>query len=134
MRAGVLAPGTAAGTAMRLDAPLSLWGGLDPATGRIIDPHHPRNGEVVAKRIVVMRSVRGSSSSASILAEAVRAGTAPAAFLLGEPDLILAVGSVVAAELYGRAVPVLLLRGDELDGIAEGSTLVVSTDGAVGVY
>ncbi len=133
MKGRALAPGTAAGFAMRLDQPLSLWGGLDPATGRIIDPHHPRNGEPVAGRVLVMRSVRGSSSSSSVLAEAVRAGTAPSAILLGEPDLILAVGSVVAAELYGRAVPVVLLRAGELDGIGEGSSVAVSAAGEVTV-
>ena len=60
-------------------------------------------------RVVVMPSGRGSSSSASVLAEAVRAGAAPAAILLGEPDLILAIGAAVAEELYGMRVPVLVL-------------------------
>ncbi len=131
MRGRPLAPGTAAGPAMRLDQPLSLWGGLDPATGRIVDPHHARNGELVAGRVLVMRAVRGSSSSASVLAEAVRAGTAPAAILLGEPDLILAVGSAVAAELYGSAVPVVLLRAGELDDIVDGASVTISKAGEV---
>ena len=56
-----------------------------------------------------MPSGRGSSSSASVLAEAVRARTAPAAILLGEPDLILSIGAAVAEELYGVRVPVLTI-------------------------
>lgn len=133
MNGRLLAPGAASGTALRLDEPLSLWGGLDPASGFIIDPHHPRLGASLADRVVVMRAARGSSSSSSVLAEAVRSGRAPAALLLGEPDLILAVGSVVAAELYGRRVPVIVLAQADLATIGEGDPVAVTEEGAVTV-
>ena len=110
---------TDAPRAIVLDEPLSLWGGMDPATGELIDPHHPRRGAQLAGRVVVMRSGRGSSSSASVLAEAVRAGTAPAAILLGEPDLILSIGAAVAEELYGVRIPVLVLSRNRLEAIRE---------------
>jgi predicted aconitase with swiveling domain len=128
MRGRLLAPGVAEGSALVLDEPLSLWGGVDPATGIVIDARHPQRGQSVSGRVLVMPAARGSSSSSSILAEAVRAGCAPAAILLGEPDLILAVGAAVAEELYGRSVPVVLLRGDELAGIVDGAR--VKVDGA----
>ncbi|MGH2446726.1 MAG: aconitase X swivel domain-containing protein [Candidatus Limnocylindria bacterium] len=107
--------------ALVLDEPLSLWGGMDPATGELIDARHPQRGASLAGRVVVMPSGRGSSSSASVLAEAVRAGSAPAAILLSEPDLILAIGSAVAAELYGRTVPVIVLDPAELAAIPDGA-------------
>lgn len=106
--------------ALVLDEPLSLWGGIDPATGDIIDVHHPQHGASVSGRILVMSAGRGSSSSASVLAEAVRAGTAPAAILLGEPDLILSIGSAVAEELYGTRVPVVVLPRDRIGAIVDG--------------
>ena len=114
-----------AGAALVLTQPLSLWGGMDPATGRLIDAHHPQRGVSLAGRVVVMPSGRGSSSSASVLAEAVRAGTAPAAILLAEPDLILAVGSLVAQELYGVRVPVIVSEAGELATIRDGDTIRV---------
>lgn len=113
------------GIALVLDAPLSLWGGLDPATGEIIDAHHPQRGERVTGCVLVMPAVRGSSSSSSVLAEAVRTGTAPLAILLGERDLILAVGSAVAEELYGVRVPVIVRPPDELARIATGETITL---------
>jgi predicted aconitase with swiveling domain len=116
---------------LRLDEPLSLWGGMDPATGELIDAHHPQRGANLAGRAVAMRSARGSSSSASVLAEAVRAGTAPAAFLLAEPDLILAVGAAVAEELYGRTVPVIVLPADELAALPDGAEVRIGPDGSV---
>jgi uncharacterized protein len=117
-------------TALVLDEPLSLWGGIDPATGEIIDVHHPQHGATVSGRALVMPAGRGSSSSASVLAEAVRAGTAPAAILLGEPDLILSIGSAVAEELYGRRVPVVVMPPERISQIVEGQPLDVEDLGA----
>lgn len=111
---------TDAPRALVLEEPLSLWGGMDPATGELIDAHHPQRGANLSGRVVVMRSGRGSSSSASVLAESVRAGTAPSAILLGEPDLILSIGAAVAEELYGVRVPVVVLPLDRLAAIRDG--------------
>jgi uncharacterized protein len=114
-------------TALVLAEGLSLWGGMDPATGELIDAHHPQRGAILSGRVVVMPSARGSSSSASVLAEAVRAGTAPAAIVLGEPDLILAIGAAVAEELYGVRVPVVVLPPDELAAIVDGEPFDLDT-------
>lgn len=104
----VLADGDGAGEVLRLAEPLSFWGGLDPHDGRIIDHHHPRHGDVVTGRVLVMPTGRGSSSASSVLAEAIRLGTAPAAIVLTEPDPIIAVGALTAAELYGTRLPVIV--------------------------
>jgi uncharacterized protein len=106
-----LVPGEARGDVLVLEEPLSFWGGIDPATGAVIDTRHPQRGANVAGRILVMPSGRGSSSSSSVLAEAIRAGTSPAAIVLAEPDPILALGAIVARELYGRSLPVVVASG-----------------------
>ena len=129
MTARTLAPGTASGPALVLEEPLSLWGGLDPATGQVIERRHPQHGEVVTGRILVMPAARGSSSSASVLAEAVRAGTAPAGIVIGEPDLILAIGAAVAEELYGVQVPILVEAPGALAGIGPGYLLSIGPEG-----
>jgi predicted aconitase with swiveling domain len=116
-----------------LSEPLSLWGGLDPASGKLIDPHHPQRGASLAGRVVVMPAARGSSSSSSVLAEAARAGVAPVAILLGATDHILAVGAAVAEELYGVRVAVLVLAPHELARIPDGARVSVQPDGGVTV-
>lgn len=120
--------GVASGEALVLAEPLSFWGGVDPATGDVIDTHHPQRGANVAGRIVVMPSGRGSSSSSSVLAEAIRAGTAPAAIVLSEPDPILALGAIVARELYGRSIPVAVIPDPGLR-TGEAVTLIADTGG-----
>lgn len=113
--ATTLVAGEAQGRALVLDEPLSFWGGVDPATGDIVDVHHPQRGANVAGRVLVMPSGRGSSSSSSVLAEAIRAGTAPAAIVLAEPDPILALGAIVARELYDVAMPVVVASRVDVD-------------------
>jgi predicted aconitase with swiveling domain len=112
--ARTLVAGTAQGRALVLDEPLSFWGGIDPANGDIIDARHPQHGANVAGRILVMPSGRGSSSSSSVLTEAIRAGTAPAAIIMGEADPILALGAIVARELFGTTIPVIVTAGSDL--------------------
>jgi predicted aconitase with swiveling domain len=131
MKARVLSDGSAHGDALVLTEPLSLWGGLDAQTGELIDVHHPQRGSQLSGRVLVMPSSRGSSSSSSVLAEAVRAGHAPAAILLGEPDLILAVGAAVAAELYDEHIPVLVLRPEDRIAIHDGSSVLVTPGGNI---
>jgi predicted aconitase with swiveling domain len=110
-----LVPGEAHGPALVLSETLSFWGGLDPATGTIVDVHHPQRGVVVTGTVLVMPGGRGSSSSSSVLAEAIRAATAPAAIILGEPDPIIALGAFVARELYGASIPIVVLDMNDAD-------------------
>jgi predicted aconitase with swiveling domain len=119
------APGTASGPALVLAEPLSLWGGIDVTTGRIIDGAHPDLGKNVAGLVLVMPSGRGSSSSSSILAEAIRLGTAPIAIVMAYPDPILTVGAIVAHSLYNRTCPIVVCP---IDGIATGDDVKVSAD------
>jgi predicted aconitase with swiveling domain len=120
-----LVAGRATGAALVLDEPLSFWGGLDPATGDLIDTHHPQLGANLAGRVVVMPSGRGSSSSSSVLAEALRAGTGPAAIVLRDPDEIVALGAVVARELYGIETPVVMVDGGAYDALETGAIVEV---------
>ncbi|AKI01450.1 putative aconitase subunit 2 [Hoeflea sp. IMCC20628] len=109
MSARALVHGTAEGPVFRLDDPLSFWGGFDSASGTVIDRFHPQNGACLSGAILLMERGRGSSSGASVLAEAIRLGTAPAAIILLENDAIIATGALVAQMLYGIDCPVVAI-------------------------
>lgn len=128
-----LLAGKAAGELLALEAPLSLWGGFDPATGLVIDGHHPQHGECLSGRIVALSAGRGSSSSSSVLAEAIRAGTAPAALLLSEPDGILLIGALVGAELTGRRCPVVVLPASDHRRLRSGDVAELDETGRLAV-
>lgn len=129
----VLVDGTAEGEVIALDTPLSLWGGLDAATGRVVDPRHPQHGASLRGRVVVLPSGRGSSSASSVLLEAVRLGNAPCALLTREPDPILALGSLVAREIYQRWPPVLVLGSRAYRSLSTGCRAAVGRGGSLRV-
>ncbi|WP_421912225.1 aconitase X swivel domain-containing protein [Mesorhizobium sp.] len=114
--------GAAQGHALVLSQPLSFWGGIDAETGDIIDHSHPGLGQNVAGKILVMPSGRGSSSSSSVLAEAIRRGTAPAGILMERPDPILAVGAIVAEFLYDIRMPLVVC---DIAGIVSGERVAI---------
>ncbi|TGQ69847.1 DUF126 domain-containing protein [Mesorhizobium sp. M00.F.Ca.ET.186.01.1.1] len=118
--------GTAEGQTLVFSQPLSFWGGIDAETGDIVDHSHPGLGQNIAGKILVMPSGRGSSSSSSVLAEAIRRGTAPACILLERPDPILAVGAIVAEFLYAISMPLVVC---DIAGVVSGERIAVGVGG-----
>jgi len=133
MQTQVVVSGVAQGEVLRLSEPLSLWGGLNPDTGEIIDRHHPESGQNVTGRVLVLPSGRGSSSASSILLEAVRQRTAPAAIVLAESDGILALGAVVAREIYEVDLPVVVAATADYARLQTGGTVHLAHDGQMTV-
>jgi predicted aconitase with swiveling domain len=131
LRGRPLVPGTAEGTVMKLNEPLSLWGGLEPRTGEIIDRRHPNSGQIVTGRVLVLPSGRGSSSASSILLEAVRLNTAPAAIITHEVDGILALGAVVAREMYAQSPPLIVVEKADYALLRDGQPVQVHADGTM---
>jgi predicted aconitase with swiveling domain len=125
-----LVAGSASGPLLRLTAPISFWGGIDPRAGIVSDPRHPQHGRSIAGTVLWIPSAVGSSSSSAIMLELIREDTAPAAVLMGRADAILALGAVVASELGYAPPPIVELEASVLDGLADGAKLEV-TDGTV---
>lgn len=126
----VIVSGAGKGELLRLTAPISFWGGVDPVAGRIADPRHPEHGASIAGTILAVPSAVGSSSSSAIMLELIREGTAPAALLLGSADAIVALGVVVARELGLNTVPVLEAPWHELLDLPQG-LIEVQGDGGI---
>ena len=123
-----LLSGIASGPALVLDEALSFWGGIDPENGLIIDRRHPQQGTSVTGTILVMPAGRGSSSSSTVLAEAIRLGTAPSAIVLREVDEIVLLGALVAEELYAITMPVVVATNEEYATFNTGETAEITAD------
>ena len=95
------------GEALVLSAPISFWGGVDPASGRIADVRHPQHGASIAGKVLMLPGTIGSSSASAVLLELVHSGHAPAAIVMHEPDAILLLGLIVAREM-GWETPVAI--------------------------
>ena len=87
--------GTAAGKVLKSDAPLGLFGHLDPKTGIYREAGHPLDGKCVKGRVLVFPRAKGSTVGSYILYALRKAGKAPAAMILAECDTIVAVGAII---------------------------------------
>ena len=124
-----LVNGKANGEVLKLDEPLSFWGGVDPQTGEITDLRHPQGGMSVKGKILMMPFGRGSSSGSSVIAEGIRSGSGPAGIIMMEADEIIALGAIAADEIYGKAMPLIVVEKTEYETYSTGDQIAISDDG-----
>lgn len=110
--------GQAAGPILAADEPLSFWGGVDPATGRVIDVHHPLHGACLTGAILMLPGTRGSCTGSGVVLDLCLTGRAPAALVFSEPEDVATLGALIAAEMFGRTMPVLRLAPDAFAALA----------------
>jgi cis-L-3-hydroxyproline dehydratase len=122
-------PGAVTGPVLATDEPLSFWGGVDPATGRIIDVHHPLLGQCLTGRVLVMPSSRGSCTGSGVLLDLVLGGRGPAALVFREVEDVLTLGAVVAAEMFGAVLPVLRLSPEAFEALARAGEARIGAEG-----
>jgi predicted aconitase with swiveling domain len=123
--------GEARGRVLKLDKPISFWGGVDPVTGRISDPRHPNHQAELKDRVLVLPGMIGSSSSSYIMLELMAKRLAPAALVVAEPDAILGLGVVVAREMNYGSIPVLVVPRDQQAALADGAEVTIGRDGTI---
>ena len=133
IEAQVLISGWASGTALVLDDTLSFWGGFDPAQGEIIDVHHPQFGQRVGGSVLFIPESRGSAGTPGGIAETLRNGSGPSAFVLGERDVNIGVGALVANRLYALEIPVLTVTLDEMAQIRSDDRIEIDRQGLISV-
>jgi predicted aconitase with swiveling domain len=126
-----LVEGTAAGEALKCNEPLSFWGGYDHRDGTIIDRRHPLNGRSACGKILELPFTRGSSTTTAVLVESVKAGTAPAAVICTRVDAFLSLAAIVADEMYGKRVPVVLVSEKDFEVLKTGQQIEILADGRI---
>ncbi len=133
VQGSVILAGSGAGPLVVLAKPISLWGGVEPSTGRIIDPRHPDHGRDISGSVLVLPATIGSSSSSAIMLELLRQRHAPAAVVLGRVDAILTLGIIVAREMGYPAIPVIALAAEDLARLPRKGWATVSEEGEIDV-
>lgn len=128
-----LIAGMAQGEALVLEEPLSFWGGFDPAGGEIIDVHHPQFGQRVSGKVMFISQSRGSAGTPGGIAETLRNGSGPCAFVLGERDVNIGVGTLVANRLYDLSVPVIQIGIDQIRRVRSGDPVEIDADGNISI-
>ncbi|MFD2174978.1 aconitase X [Rhodobacter lacus] len=117
--AQVIVPASVEGPVLVCTEGLSVWGGVDPETGVIIDALHPQHGASLAGHVVMMPTSRGSCTGSGVLLGLAFAGTAPRALIFREGEDILTLGALVAGRLFDHPIAVVRLSAAEYDALAQ---------------
>ena len=133
IRGTPLVAGVADGLALASDVPISFWGGVDPDHGTVIDQRHPWVGERVSGRVLVLPQGRGSCSASGVFLESVANGVGPSAVVVSSSDPVIGLGAVLADELLGERVPVVLVAEADRVRIQTGQRVRVESDGTLAV-
>lgn len=97
---------------------LSVWGGVDPATGKIIDAHHPQLGEAIAGKLGMMPCSRGSCTGSAVLLGLALAGQQPAGLVFREAEDVLTLGALIANTMFDKPIAVLRLSAQSYADLA----------------
>ncbi len=124
----IIFKGCAKGIALVTKDSLSFWGGINPSSGVIIDVHHELYGKSIKNKIFFFPRGAGSSSGCGVIMEMVRCNTNPAAIINIETESILALGPIIAEELYHRSFPMLNLEESIFKLIQTGDYIEIDAD------
>ncbi|MDR2089955.1 MAG: DUF126 domain-containing protein [Clostridiales Family XIII bacterium] len=128
--------GVAKGEALVTSEPFGFFGGVNPATGIVIDKRHALYGQSMKGKVFVYPEGRGSTVGAAIILELARTGCAPAAIINISIETITAAGGLLAQKLYGRGIP-MIDRPDRnpIEEIETGATVEVDgSSGKISIY
>lgn len=94
--ARVIKEGKAEGEALVSPEPIGFLGGVDGATGVVIERGHPLEGQSVVGKVLVFPTGKGSTVGSYVLYQLATNGLAPAAILNRESEPIVAVGAIIS--------------------------------------
>ena len=120
--------GKAAGPVVATREALSFWGGVDPATGLVIDVHHPLHGRSLTGAILLMPSSRGSCTGSGVLLELILTGRGPSALVFTEAEDVLTLGALVAAEMFDRPLPVVRVSRPIFEDLAKATSATMTPE------
>jgi hypothetical protein len=96
LKGRIIYKGKAKGEALVTSQPISFYGGVDPATGVVIEKGHELQGQSVKGKILVFPSGKGSTVGSYTLYRMKKNGTAPAGMINRECETVVAVGVIIS--------------------------------------
>ena len=126
LRGHRVSKGKAAGEALVSQQPISFFGGVDPATGHIVDGDNELNGVSMTGKILVFPVGKGSSGGSYRLYEMMQSGTAPAGIINLRAESVVAVGAI-----FSNIPMVDKLDGNPLELIKSGDYLELDADAGI---
>jgi len=96
IKARPIAKGKAVGEVLITKEPFSFLGGVDPATGVVIEKGHELEGKSLAGKVMVFPYGKGSTVGSYVLLDLAKNKKAPAAIINVEAEPIIVVGAIIS--------------------------------------
>lgn len=122
LRGRRIVAGRAEGEALASSVPFSFVGGVDPATGTVLDDDTGCAGQRLAGRVFAFPRGKGSTVGSYAIYGLAKRELGPAAILNARAEAIVAVGAILGG------VP--MVDGIDVGGILSGDRVVVDADAA----
>nr|PZN47193.1 MAG: hypothetical protein DIU60_03995 [Actinomycetota bacterium] len=123
LRGRGIVPGVVTGEALVSHETISGWGGIDPATGTIIERRHELCGVCFTGKVLVFPGAKGSSGWSGFFQSTRLLGTAPLAMVFTKVSTKSALGAVVT-----RVPAVTDFDQDPVEVIRTGDLVTVDGD------
>ena len=123
LRGRGIVPGVVTGEALVSHETISGWGGIDPATGTIIERRHELCGVCFTGKVLVFPGAKGSSGWSGFFQSTRLLGTAPLAMVFTQVSTKSALGAVVT-----RVPAVTDFDQDPVEVIRTGDLVTVDGD------
>ncbi len=121
----VLTAGIGKGELLVTHQSISLWGGVDPASGIIVDPRHELFERSITAKVLAFPFGTGSTGAPMVMLELIKQGTAPAAIVNVETDPLLVAGPIIGRHFYKHVIPVVCLDHDNFARLKTGEEAIV---------
>jgi predicted aconitase with swiveling domain/8-oxo-dGTP pyrophosphatase MutT (NUDIX family) len=118
------------GKALVSTVPLSFLGGVDPATGKVLDPESEAAGESVSGTVLCFPYGKGSTVGSYSMYQLKLNGEGPAAIVNWSAEPIVATGAIMAEIPMVDRVDVALFRKDDdiIVDASEGTVEIVGVE------
>lgn len=126
--ARVIRAGRAEGEALVSPEPIGFLGGVDPATGVVVEAGHALEGQRVSGRVLVFPTGKGSTVGSYTLYRLARVGLAPAALVNAEADPVVAVGAIIAGIPMVDQVDISRIHTGDWVQVCDGEVVVRQGD------
>lgn len=128
IKANTVIEGDAEGELVVSRQTFSFFGGFDFNKGEVVDPKSDIFGADLKGKIFAYPRGKGSSSTAGVILEALRQGTAPVAIINVESEKILAVGAIVAQVMFDWNIPIVSISAEEFQKLTSGNYVKITKE------
>lgn len=106
--------------------PISFLGGVDPETGKIIDPKNNSEGKSVSNKILAFPYGKGSTVGSYILYQLKNNDKAPKGLINEKAETIVAVGAIIS--------DIPMIDGIDVNSLQNGERVTLNADNGIIIF